>query len=93
VDDFGAVDEPARALARRIEVRVDPALAEMEARLETGGAHAAVAWPHGSPAQPMDAAALRAKVHDLAGDRLHGVLDDVSAPAGAVVAAAGLWPR
>jgi hypothetical protein len=38
----------------------------------------------------MDAQALRAKVHDLAGTRLDGVLDDDAAPAAQVVAAAGL---
>jgi hypothetical protein len=38
----------------------------------------------------MDAAALAAKVRDLAGTRLDGALDDDAAPARDVVAAAGL---
>jgi hypothetical protein len=38
----------------------------------------------------MDAAALAEKVRALAGERLDGVLDDLSAPACVAVAAAGL---
>jgi hypothetical protein len=38
----------------------------------------------------MGAAELRRKVEELAGGRLHGVLDDRSRPAAGVLAAAGL---
>ena len=73
------------------QVRTDPDLPEMGARV-TVGAHApvTVADPLGSPARPMDARLLSEKVEALAGDRLGGVLDDDSAPAAEVLAAAGL---
>ncbi len=91
VASFGGVDEQVRALARHVSVRTDTALAEMEARVEVGGAPPArVRSPLGSPGQPMDAQRLRQKARDLAGDRLDGVLDDPSTPAARVVAAAGL---
>ena len=38
----------------------------------------------------MDAPRLREKLHELAGARLDGALDDPSAPAAALVQAAGL---
>jgi len=91
VASFDGVDEQARALARGICVRTDASLAEMEARVEAAGAPPAqVRHPRGSPQRPMDSQALRAKVHDLAGTRLDGVLDDDAAPAAEVIAAAGL---
>jgi 2-methylcitrate dehydratase PrpD len=92
VASFAGVDGEARALAaERIRVRTDPALLESEAVLEAGGeALARVETALGSPGRPMDAAALVAKVRDLAGTRLDGALDDDAAPARDVVAAAGL---
>jgi hypothetical protein len=38
----------------------------------------------------MDAPRLRAKLRELAGDRLEGALDDLAAPARDVLAVAGL---
>ena len=91
VASFETVDEEVRALAREVTVRTDSALAEMEARVEAAGAPPAqVRHPRGSPGRPMDAQALRAKVRDLAGRRLDGVLDDDATPAAQVAAAAGL---
>ena len=63
-------------------MRTDPALAEMEARVEIDGGRAAqVESPLGSPGRPMDEQALLRKVRELAGERLDGVLDDATAPA------------
>ena len=92
VNDFVRVDEPARTLARdRVVVSLDPGLGEMEARIELGESTAAqVSDPLGSPTRPMDPAALARKVWTLAGDRLEGVLDDLSAPSGLAVTAARL---
>jgi 2-methylcitrate dehydratase PrpD len=93
VEDFRTVDESARSLARRVTVHTDPALSEMEARVEIeNGISAQVESPLGSPGRPMDGPALLRKVHELAGHRLDGVLDDPAAPAVSVVAAAGLGP-
>ncbi len=91
VGDFDAVDTQVRAFAGRIEVRTDVALPEMGARVAVDGhGPAAVDDPLGSPARPMDARQLKEKTRALAGDRLDGVLDDRSAPAAEVLAAAGL---
>jgi len=83
VESFASVDAEARALAdERIRVRTDPALLESEARLEADGAPIArVETALGSPGRPMDASALAAKVDDLTGARLDGVLDDTATPA------------
>ena len=91
VADFAGVDDEVRDLARHVSVRTDPALSEMEARVEIdGGRSAQVTSPLGSPGRPMDERALLGKVRELAGDRLDGVLDDPAAPAADVVAGAGL---
>lgn len=88
---FAAVDEDAHRLAARVTLRTDPCLRESEAVLEAGGERAGhVEAALGSPARPMDEARLRAKVRELAGERLDGVLDDLDAPVARVVAAAGL---
>ena len=93
VSDFHSVDEGVRSLARRVAVRTDPELSEMEARIEIdGGGTAQVESPLGSPGHPMHEPALLKKVRALAGHRLDGVLDDPAAPAASVVAAAGLEP-
>jgi 2-methylcitrate dehydratase PrpD len=90
--DFDAVDAAARALARQsIAVGTERGLGEMEARIELDGETVArVESALGSPARPMDAAHIEAKVRALAGGRLNGILDDPSAPARDVLAAAGL---
>ena len=93
VDTFRGVDEEARVLAsRRVSVRTDARLMESEAVIEAerGDELARVEAALGSPARPMDPQRLRAKVRDLAGDDLEGVLDDAATPAATVVAAAGL---
>ena len=88
---FAGVDAGARELAGRIELRTDDTLLESEAVFEVGGARAGhVDAALGSPAQPMDAAALASKLHELAGTRLDGALDDPGVPVAELVAAAGL---
>ena len=83
LDAFRAVDPAAQALAaERIVVRTDVAMLESEAAIEAGGerlAHVEAAL--GSPARPMDEHALAAKVRELAGERLDGLLDDPARPA------------
>jgi 2-methylcitrate dehydratase PrpD len=92
VRSFGAVDQDARELARvAVSLELDPSLGEMEAVIEADGRPLArVAAALGSPARPMDGSRLAAKVAELAGERLGGVLDDGSAPARDVAVAAGL---
>jgi 2-methylcitrate dehydratase PrpD len=91
VADFADADEKVRAFAQQVEVRADPALGEMAARLELSGAGTVeIDRPSGSPGNPLSPEALREKMRDLAGDRLDSVLDDDAAPAARAVAAAGL---
>jgi 2-methylcitrate dehydratase PrpD len=88
---FTGVDEDARKLARRLQVRTDPELLESAAVLDVDGRPVArVDAALGSPGRPMDAARLRRKISDLAGDRLDGVLDDLHAPIAGVLDAASL---
>jgi 2-methylcitrate dehydratase PrpD len=89
---FDAVDGEARSLAARIvSVRLDDSLLESEALLERDGETAArVEYATGSPQRPLDEARLAAKVEELAGGRLDGVLRDPARPAAEVLAAAGL---
>ena len=87
VEAFDALDEGARELAARIEVRTDPALGESEFALLAGGEELArVDAARGSPEHPLAAEELRAKVRDLAGERLDGVLDDGARPAAELLA-------
>jgi 2-methylcitrate dehydratase PrpD len=77
VDDFAALDDAARTLAARITVRTDDALQESEFALLAGGEELArVDAARGSPQHPLSPEALRAKVHDLAGDRFDELADD-----------------
>ncbi|MGI9097818.1 MAG: MmgE/PrpD family protein [Solirubrobacteraceae bacterium] len=88
---FAHLDVDVAALARRVRVRTDPALGAAEAILELDGRAAArVTAPRGSPANPLDAAALASKVRSLAGEALAGALEDASRPAAALTGAAGL---
>ena len=88
VDDFAGVAEVDLA---RVTVAVDPSLGEQEAVLSAGGEEVArVTAALGSPERPMSAEQLVAKVRDLAGGRLDGVLDDPERPASEVLEAAGL---
>ena len=87
--DFNDVNEPARRLAERIEVRTDDKLEESEAVLDwpSGGqATVRVEAALGSPRHPMTQEQLSAKVHALAGSRLDGALDDPDRPAADVLA-------
>jgi 2-methylcitrate dehydratase PrpD len=80
VDSFAALDPEAQALAERISVQTDPALGESEFALIASGDEelARVDAARGSPAHPLSDTDLRAKVHDLAGDRF----DELPAGAG-----------
>jgi 2-methylcitrate dehydratase PrpD len=88
VDDFAGLDSATQALAERITIRTDDALQESEFALLAGDEELArVDAARGSPEHPLGAEALRAKVRDLAGDRLDGVLDDEGRPAAELLAA------
>jgi 2-methylcitrate dehydratase PrpD len=91
VESFDGVDAASVELAARIAVRTDPTLLESEFVLNDGDEEVArVRAALGSPANPMDAAALRAKVERLAGPELAAVLDDHDRPAADLLALAGL---
>ncbi len=93
VRDFAAIDADVVGLSRLVSVTVDGSLPQFGAVLTAGGRELArIPCPRGTPERPVKARDLAAKVSDLAGDRLDGVLDDLEAPAGAVLQAAGLGP-
>jgi 2-methylcitrate dehydratase PrpD len=82
VESFATLTEDAQALAERIAVETDPALAESEFRLLAGDRELAhVLAARGSPQQPLSEDELAGKVRELAGGRLDGVLDDLDRPA------------
>jgi 2-methylcitrate dehydratase PrpD len=89
--DFGALDAETRERASLVRVAVDESLPEWGAVLSADGLELArVGCPRGAPERPATAADLTAKLSDLAGDRLDGVLDDLGAPAARALDAAGL---
>jgi 2-methylcitrate dehydratase PrpD len=91
LDAFEQVDADTAALARRVRIRTDAALGAAEAIIERDGrAVARITAPRGSPGNPLDAAALSAKVRALAGDALDGALDDPQRPASVLLGAVGL---
>jgi 2-methylcitrate dehydratase PrpD len=91
VRDFGAIDARAGDLASLVTVSVDASLPEFGAVLDVGGhERARVPCPRGAPERPLAAPDLLDKLEDLAGDRLHGILADLDAPAVDAVRAAGL---
>jgi 2-methylcitrate dehydratase PrpD len=93
LSSFATVDDDARSLARLgVTLSVDASLGEWEARVSVGddGPQARVETALGSPQRPLDAESLSAKVHELAGDRLDGVLDDPARPVADVLAAGGI---
>jgi 2-methylcitrate dehydratase PrpD len=91
VHDFVEVDPRVRERSRLVGVDVDRSLSEFGAMLMAGDAEiAGVPCPRGAPARPAEAADLAAKIADLAGTRLDGILDDPGVPAATVLAAAGL---
>jgi 2-methylcitrate dehydratase PrpD len=93
VQDFAAVDAQTRERAARVSVIVDGSLPEFGAVISTGDRELArIRCPQGAPERPASPASLAAKLSDLAGDRLDGVLDDLEAPAARALDAAGLRP-
>ncbi len=91
VRDFSEVDGATVERSRQIAVGIDDSLPEFGAVLTAGDTEVArVPCPRGAPDRPVTASELADKVADLAGDRLDGVLDDLRAPAAAVLTATGL---
>jgi 2-methylcitrate dehydratase PrpD len=90
VDSFARVDAAAVERARSIEVVTDRSLLESEFVLNDAGGRelARVKAALGSPQQPMDAEALRAKVEALGGAELAAALDDPRRPAADLLALA-----
>jgi hypothetical protein len=74
-----------------VVLEVDDSLGEWESRVTIGecGPAVQVESALGSPQRPLDPASLAAKVHELAGDRLRGALDDRTRPAVELLAAIG----
>ena len=94
VRDFAGIDDAVRERSRAVGVDTDPSLPEFGAVLTAGGAEIArVPCPRGAPERPAGASDLAAKLWDLAGGRLDGILDDLGVPAATVLAAAGLRSR
>jgi 2-methylcitrate dehydratase PrpD len=90
VRDFAAVDDAAGERAAGVAVVVDDRLPAFGAVLTAGGMELAhVPCPRGAPERPVSLSELEDKVSNLAGD-LTGILADRTAPAGVVLAAAGL---
>jgi 2-methylcitrate dehydratase PrpD len=92
VESFERVDAAAVERAKSIEIRTDRSLLQSEFVLSSGGGEELVRVKAalGSPQQPMDAAALRAKVEGLAGAELAGALDDPLQPAARLLSLSGL---
>ena len=92
VASFARVDAAAVERAKGIEVRTDAELRESEFVLHGRGGQelVRVTAALGSPEQPMDAQALRAKVEGLGGAELANALDDRARPAADLLALAGI---
>jgi len=91
VRDFAALDAETRERARKVTVVNDESLPEFGAVLAAAGREwTRIPCPQGAPGRPAAPSDLAAKVVDLAGERLDGVLDDLDAPAMVAVDAAGL---
>jgi 2-methylcitrate dehydratase PrpD len=92
VDSFASVDAAAVERAQQIEVCTDTGQRESEFAIYADGSRelARVGAARGSPERPLDAAALRAKVESLTGERLAEALDDLDRPAAEVLELAGL---
>ena len=91
VHDFAAVDPELARRAARVTVTADAGLAEFAAVLVLDGVELArVPGPRGSPEHPVSSAELDAKLTELAGTLLRGALNDLQAPAAALLMAAGL---
>ena len=93
VHDFAALDAETRERSAGVSVVVDESVPEWGAVVSTGGRELArIPCPRGAPERPAAAEDLAAKLSDLAGERLDGVLDDREAPAARALDAAGLRP-
>ncbi len=91
VRDFTAIDPAVSERSRLVTVEVDGALPEFGAVLAASGQELArVDAPKGAPERPASASELEAKVRDLCGERLDGVLADLERPAAFALDAAGL---
>ncbi len=91
VRDFAGVDAAVSERSRLVSVTVDDSLQEFGAVLVVAGVERwRVPGPRGAPERPLAAAELAAKITDLAGGRLDGVLADLEAPAEVALGAAGL---
>jgi 2-methylcitrate dehydratase PrpD len=91
VHDFAAIDPSVAERARLVSVEVDGSLPEFGAVLLSAGVELArVEAPRGAPERPVSASEIAAKVTDLCGERLKGVLADLERPAAAALDAAGL---
>jgi 2-methylcitrate dehydratase PrpD len=89
--DFERLDGDARERARQVTVVVDESLPRFGTVLRASGEELArVPCPQGAPERPAAAGGLAAKLADLAGARIDGVLDDLEAPAAGAAEAAGL---
>jgi 2-methylcitrate dehydratase PrpD len=93
VESFGSVDAAVMERARSIEVLTDRTLLESEFVLRNarGDELIRVEAALGSPQQPMDADALRAKVERLAGPELATALEIPERRAAELLALAGLF--
>jgi len=93
VHDFDTLDADTRELSTGVSVVVDESVPEWGAMLSAGGRELSrIPCPRGAPERPASASDLAAKLADLAGDRLKGVLHDLDAPAARALDAAGLRP-
>ncbi len=91
VESFDEIEPAVVERARQVEVRTDGSLLESEFVLHEGDEEIArVKAALGSPANPMDAEALRLKVEGLGGPELAAALDDLGRPAGELLELAGL---
>jgi 2-methylcitrate dehydratase PrpD len=91
VSGLAGVDEAAVAASRSVRVAEDESLPEFGTVLTEGASELArVRCPRGAPERPATPADLAAKIADLIGDRLTGVLEDLEAPAGDALRAVGL---
>ncbi len=82
VGDFAALDPAVSARAAAIAITTDPAQPPFGAVVRAGARELArVPSPTGSPERAATPADLEAKLRDLDGTSLLGVLDDLSAPA------------
>jgi 2-methylcitrate dehydratase PrpD len=89
--DFTRVDRAVAERSDAVSVSVDAALPQWGAVLKLAGKEVIrLAGPRGAPERPVTETELATKISDLAGNRLDGALDDVRAPAVALLHAAGL---